>query len=183
MAGWESLAWNVALLHAVQSSAPLVGVGLAMLRLLCELPLAGCALLVAACGVVGRHRRLVVTAGIAAALCVASERVTAALAAQPRPFAAGYSLPWVMHEANNAFPSTHVALAWAVTMAFLAARRLRPAATCAVLTALMAWARVATGLHWPLDIVGAVALASVASAAAWRLVARRPIPTRSEGIP
>ncbi len=79
----------------------------------------------------------------------------------PRPFMIGLGHAWISHAADSSFPSDHVTVFASIglTLLFGGARRL----AIAVLTSgfAVAWARVFLGVHFPLDMVGAVAVAGV----------------------
>lgn len=92
---------------------------------------------------------------------------------RPRPFVTLGIEPLINHSMTPAFPSGHAALFFALAFAvFLISKRL--GAWLIVGSALMGIARVAAGVHWPMDIVAGalVALLSVA-VVSWAL--RRPL--------
>ena len=81
----------------------------------------------------------------------------------PRPFELGLGHQWMAHARDSSFPSDHVTLIWSVALMLLAPRATRVAgAALALLGVAVAWARVYLGVHFPLDMAGAlfVALAS-----------------------
>lgn len=159
---WAS--WNVALFRQLHATASSPSALVAAAALLAEWPL------FVAAGVTGwlllRQRdrlgavRLVAAGGIA----ILIEALVSTLAFHPRPFAAGFGPAWVAHAANNSMPSTHVTLTLIMAIV-LAMRRLRWAsAVVMVLAAMLAWARVYVGIHWPADMVGAAVSAIVSVA-------------------
>lgn len=89
------------------------------------------------------------------------EALVRAFAFHPRPFAVGYGPAWIEHAANNSMPSSHVVLALILLFALARQQHFRSAALAAVLTAALAWARIYIGIHWPVDMLGAVASAAV----------------------
>ena len=78
-------------------------------------------------------------------------KVAGALFYDTRPFVVDHTAPLFAHPADNGFPSDHTAL----TM-FLA---------LIVLSLLIGASRVAAGIHTPLDIIAAVAIAAFAALA------------------
>jgi undecaprenyl-diphosphatase len=82
---------------------------------------------------------------------------------RPRPFELGLGHQWMAHARDSSFPSDHVTLIWSVALMLLAPRATRiPGAALALLGLPVAWARIYLGVHFPLDMAGAllVALAS-----------------------
>lgn len=94
-------------------------------------------------------------------LCLAIEQTLGWLHPIARPFAAGWGPAWVAHAANNSYPSTHVALAAVLGFALLQQARRAAGYTCLGLAAVLGWARVYAGLHWPSDVLGAIGLAAL----------------------
>jgi undecaprenyl-diphosphatase len=83
----------------------------------------------------------------------------------PRPFMTGLGHTFIAHTADSSFPSDHLTLLWAVAFSFLMHQRARSAgAVLALLGLPVAWARIYLGVHFPLDMVGA---AAVAAFSAW----------------
>lgn len=76
----------------------------------------------------------------------------------------------IFHKPDASFPSDHLTLWWTVAFTFLADRRLRRWATALALLGLpMAWARIYLGVHFPLDMAGALIVAVCAAALSWRI--------------
>ena len=171
---WEP--WNVAVFQHMHATAGSPHWLIAVAAVLAEWPL------VVAAGLTGwllwRKRdgvglaRLVVACG--AALLI--EALVSLLAFHPRPFAAGFGPAWVTHAADNSMPSTHVTLAAIMAIA-LALRQQRRAATVVLgLAAMLTWARIYVGIHWPADMLGAVVSAGISTIIATGLV--RLLPNR-----
>jgi undecaprenyl-diphosphatase len=82
----------------------------------------------------------------------------------PRPFMMGLGHTFLTHAPESSFPSDHLTLLWAVAFSFLMYRTSRFAGmTLALLGLPMAWARIYLGVHFPLDMVGAVLVAAVSA--------------------
>ncbi len=81
----------------------------------------------------------------------------------PRPFMIGLGHGLLPHVADSSFPSDHLTVIWAIAFSLLAQRRSRGAAiTLAALGLPVAWARIYIGVHFPLDMIGALAVAGLA---------------------
>lgn len=166
-ASWH---WNVRLFDAVHAtpSSPAATVELA--RMLTELPLLA-ALAVALWWIYrDRSPALAIRFLLAFAGVFAIEALVRACAFQPRPFASGFGPAWVSHAANNAMPSTHVALTWAAAGVLALARHRVSAILLFLFGAAMAWARVYVAIHWPADMAAALASACASAILAWALV-------------
>lgn len=73
----------------------------------------------------------------------------------PRPFVLGLGKLWMAKGASPGFPSSHATIAWTVALAgchWTTSSLLR--AAFILTAALIGWARIAMGVHFPLDILG-----------------------------
>ncbi|MEW9570391.1 phosphatase PAP2 family protein [Rhodanobacter sp. Si-c] len=175
---WEP--WNVALfqrMHATASSPHLL---VAIATALAEWPLVVAASLTG--WLLWRQRdrlgliRLIVACGMA----LLTEALVGLLAFHPRPFAAGFGPAWVTHAANNSMPSTHVALAMVMAITLGMRKHRRASVAVLGLAAMLAWARIYVGIHWPADMLGAIINAGVSTmiaAGVARLLPIRCIPS------
>ena len=87
----------------------------------------------------------------------------------PRPFMLGIGHSYLAHVADSSFPSDHVSLLCAVGLALWTSSSVwakRQAALLLAVTPLVAWARIYLGVHFPLDMLGALA---AAGAVVWLL--------------
>ena len=80
----------------------------------------------------------------------------------PRPFVIGLGHTFIPHATDSSFPSDHATVFGAIGLTMVLANS-RAIAGWAILTlgACVAWARVFLGVHFPLDMLGAVAVAGV----------------------
>lgn len=81
----------------------------------------------------------------------------------PRPFMIGLGRVLMHHGPETSFPSDHATLAFCVAFSFWLDRGYKTGTGLLVLALLTGFARVYTGLHFPLDIAGSVGVALVAS--------------------
>lgn len=108
-------------------------------------------------------RRRLFFAGVAAAAGLLANMAIGGLLDTPRPFAAGLAQQLVAHAADASFPSDHGALFWAVGLC-LGARGplMRFGGWVSVAGLAVAFGRVALGVHYPLDFLGAFLVAFAA---------------------
>jgi undecaprenyl-diphosphatase len=80
----------------------------------------------------------------------------------PRPFMIGLGHTLIPHVADSSFPSDHLTLWWAVAFSLALQRGPRIAGVAlAFLGVPIAWARIYLGVHFPFDILGAIAVAAI----------------------
>lgn len=87
-------------------------------------------------------------------------QIAALLWYHPRPFAVPIGRTLVEHVADSSFPSDHVTFLLAAGLGLLAWTPYRWAGLLTLALALpVAWARLFLGVHFPLDMIGAIPLA------------------------
>lgn len=78
----------------------------------------------------------------------------------PRPFVMGLGHTFIPHAADSSFPSDHATVFAAVGLPFVFANIRSVAGWAALLLGVcVAWARIFIGVHFPLDMAGAVVVA------------------------
>lgn len=77
----------------------------------------------------------------------------------PRPFVIGLSRAWLAHAADSSFPSDHMTVFASVGIALLFGRAVLLGVFTLAVGLCVAWSRVYLGLHFPLDMAGAVGVA------------------------
>lgn len=117
-------------------------------------------------------RNVAARAFLTAMLGLGLNQIVGALWPHPRPFAIGLGEAWAPHVADSSFPSDHLTLFTAVGLSLVLGRaRLQGWLTLAV-GAAVGWTRVFLGLHFPFDMLGAIAVACISHALLsrpWRL--------------
>ena len=108
------------------------------------------------------HKRSVTAATFAGLLALLIAQACS-LYYTPRPFAAGVGHTLLAHAADSSFPSDHATLmaAVALSLASIRATRLQGMALAAFWFP-MAWARVYLGVHFPIDMLGGLAIGTLA---------------------
>ena len=105
---------------------------------------------------------------VGAALAFAANQVIGAVWDRPRPFVFYHFTPLLQHARDASFPSDHLAVLGAVTLAMLIYSR--PLGMWLAAAALLtAFARVYVGLHYVSDVVDGFCLGALCSALAWAL--------------
>lgn len=109
-------------------------------------------------------RNLTIKVCLVAILAVGLNQVIGLVYWHPRPFMIGLGHMWMYHAADSSFPSDHLAVFAGVGLTMMFDGEIR-IGIVTLLTGLgVAWARVFLGVHFPLDMVGAVVVAGLAYA-------------------
>lgn len=112
------------------------------------------------------QREAAVRAFLAAVVALTMSKIIGLMWFHPRPFIAGIGQTYLVHAPDSSFPSDHATSMFSVALA-LAMCRLREARrfglVLLVLGVVVAWARVFLGVHWPLDMIAACVVASLAA--------------------
>lgn len=110
-----------------------------------------------------RQRNLALKGCFVALLALGMNQIIIVLWPHPRPFMVGLGHSFMAHAADSSFPSDHatIFLAIGLTLVFNSVRSLIGWSVLAA-GAVVAWARVFLGVHFPLDMVGAVPVVSLA---------------------
>lgn len=103
------------------------------------------------------QRELALRACIVAVVALGINQILGIVYPHPRPFVRGLGHTFISHASDSSFPSDHatIFLALGLTLVFA---NVRSAAgwTTLFLGACVAWARIFLGVHYPLDMAGAV---------------------------
>ena len=101
-------------------------------------------------------------AGYAATLGIAINQLINIFYFHARPFMDGLGKTLIEHKAENSFPSDHTTFVISIALMLLTFKGIRKIGVAATLLALWCGvARVYLGVHYPFDILGAVAVALV----------------------
>jgi Undecaprenyl-diphosphatase (EC 3.6.1.27) len=102
------------------------------------------------------ERRLVLKATLITVIALVVNQVIWAAWPHPRPFMIGLGHNWMLHAPDSSFPSDHMTVFACMGLTLLL-DGLSGWGVVILLTGLsVAWARVFLGVHFPLDMVGAV---------------------------
>ena len=107
------------------------------------------------------RRELAAKAFAVAMMAVGMNQVIAMVWVHPRPFILGIGHAWITHVPDSSFPSDHVTVLASVGLTSLLGGA-RGLGWITMLCGLcVAWARIFLGVHFPLDMVGAVGVATL----------------------
>ena len=113
---------------------------------------------------------------MAGLLALAFAQLVAFVWPQPRPAALHMGTQYLLHAADPGLPSDHVTVFWSIGIAALMTRRLTAwGLPLLALGLIVGWSRVYLGVHFPLDVLAALAVA-VAGAVAARALRRSTMP-------
>ena len=158
-------AWNRALFLLINASAHPPHAVVAVAKLFASSPVVVVPLLLVILWVWGRRsaRGGLLAAAVATIIALGINVVLGAIYAEPRPFVIELGRTLIHHAADNAFPSDHATLVWALAAGLFttgAARRWGLA--LAIYGLGVAWGRIFLGVHYPLDMIGSAVVAVVA---------------------
>jgi len=176
---------NIAFFHVLNAGAGLAGLGLALPVFLAEYLIG----IVPALLIILWFRdpseparvRLLGTF-LSAMLALGVNQLIGLFYQHPRPFMVGLGHSYLQHVTDSSFPSDHVTVLFAVGLALFLDRTTRWSGAVIMLAALpVAWARIYLGVHFPLDMAGALGTATLSvmlvrlSAQSVNTLAIRPI--------
>ena len=107
-------------------------------------------------------RKIFLASAMSAFLALLVNQVIGQFWQHPRPFMIGLGHTLIPHIADSSFPSDHMTLICGVAFALLFQSVLRKTGMLLLcLSAPVAWARIYLGVHFPLDMLGALLVTSL----------------------
>ena len=117
------------------------------------------------------NRTGLASTAIAAVLALGANQLASLLWYEPRPFMIGLGHTLLAHAPENSFPSDHTTFILTVGIGLIATRSAPTwGKLVSALGALVAWARIYLGLHFPIDMVASALIACLFGGAAVSLV-------------
>lgn len=112
------------------------------------------------------RRAGLISTAIAAACALGANQLVGLLWYEPRPFMIGLGHTLLAHVPENSFPSDHTTFFLATGFALIATRGAPGVGkVVSLLGALVAWARIYLGLHYPVDMLASALIACLFGAA------------------
>ncbi|MFV0283592.1 MAG: phosphatase PAP2 family protein [Castellaniella sp.] len=109
-------------------------------------------------------REALLQAALSAAIAMLLSWAISKVWFHPRPFVIGLGHLYMPHKPTASFPSNHLSFAWSICAGLALHPVRRKAAWILALIALpVAWARIYMGVHFPLDMAGALLTGLVAA--------------------
>lgn len=110
-----------------------------------------------------RERRCLIQAVMATALALGINHLIGLAMPVPRPFVIELGYQWLAHAPTPSFPSNHLAVL--LSCGLVLWRGAWPRAGLAVLlcAVVVAWARIFVGVHFPMDMLGALGTAGISA--------------------
>lgn len=117
-----------------------------------------------------RRAGLIATAA-AAAFALGANQLVGLLWFEPRPYMMGIGRTLIAHASENSFPSDHTTFMFTIGLGLIVTRAAPTWGKVVIgLGMLVAWARIYLGLHFPVDMIASVFIATCFSGAAAFLV-------------
>ncbi len=109
------------------------------------------------------RRSQAVKATLVTALALGIGQLISLVMPHPRPFMIGLGHTWIAHAADSSFPSDHMTVFAGIGLSLLVDGVVGLAAPILITAVAVAWSRVFLGVHFPFDMVGAVAVVAMSS--------------------
>ncbi|BBH24122.1 undecaprenyl-diphosphatase [Paenibacillus baekrokdamisoli] len=117
------------------------------------------------------HRRMVVQALISACAAFGTSMILSHLFYRDRPFVAHRVIQLISHPINASFPSDHAIGAFVIATSIWLFRK-RDGYIWLAIAACIAFSRIWTGVHYPLDVISGAVIGSAAAVLIHRLFTR-----------
>lgn len=110
---------------------------------------------------VSAQRQLVIKVTLAMGVSLLISWLMGILFPHDRPFADHVGYNFLQHSADSSYPSNHGTVIFTFALAFLFWHRLWSGVVLMAMACAIAWSRVYLGVHWPMDMLGALLVALI----------------------
>jgi undecaprenyl-diphosphatase len=124
------------------------------------------------------NRAAALAAALSVAFALGGNQLVSMHWPHPRPFMIGLGHTFLAHKPEASFPSDHATVFFSLGLALMWASLRKTGALFLLLGVVVGWARVYLGVHFPLDIVGALLVASITSWVIALLLSNGPLGSR-----
>jgi undecaprenyl-diphosphatase len=104
-------------------------------------------------------RNLALKACLVTMVGVGLNQIIALVWYHPRPSMIGLGHTWLPHVADSSFPSDHVTVFSSIGLSLLLGGAVRSGLLTLIAGLVVAWSRVFLGVHFPMDMLGAIGVA------------------------
>ncbi len=110
----------------------------------------------------GSHRSAALRALVTTAIALGINHALGLVMPIDRPFVVGLGHTYLAHAPTPSFPSNHLTIFMCVALCTLRPKRIGTGITLIIVGMVVAWSRIFVGVHYPLDMAGAIATAFLA---------------------
>lgn len=117
-------------------------------------------------------------------VALATNQLIAVFFPHPRPFMIGLGHAWLPHIADSSFPSNHMTIFCAAGISLCLGGMSGMGAGLLAMSLAVAWARIFLGVHYPLDMAGAIIVTAIVASAffpVWKRCGGR-VTTDAQGL-
>lgn len=120
-----------------------------------------------------KHRKIAIHAFLLTAIALLINQIIGMIIPTQRPFMMEMGTALLGHAPTPSFPSNHLTIFMCITLAYYYGGLRHISYILGVIGLLVAWSRIYVGVHFPLDMIGAVIISGVifvSSLPLWRAI-------------
>ena len=91
----------------------------------------------------------------------------------PRPFVVGVGRQLIKHVADSSFPSDHAVAFFSAAFALLFVKKWKAGIAFLIIALLVSFARIFTGLHYPVDMLGSILVSGIGVSLAYFFLGKK----------
>lgn len=109
------------------------------------------------------ERLCLLQAVVVTALALGANHLIGLVLPMPRPFVIDLGYQWLAHAPTPSFPSNHLAVLWSCGLVLWMGAWPRVGLFVLLCAIAVAWARIFVGVHFPMDMLGALGTAGISA--------------------